>query len=274
MNEELDLRLASGRVRAQRSGAADAPLVLAVHGLSANLHAFDFLAARLLAGRERQLVALDLRGRGASDVTPPGTYGLEAHARDVLEAATLLGAERFDWIGWSMGALIGILAANAAPERVRSLGLIDHAGAMDPAAVDAVLAGLNRLDFEAADAGAYVDRIRPLSPISPFTEFWETYYAYEFGRTSKTACREDFDDVEHHDWPALWPALTMPTTLVRCTVPLNGGFVVPKRVASALHETAPGVTVTEIRADHFTVMTDANAAAALGAGLDQARAYA
>jgi pimeloyl-ACP methyl ester carboxylesterase len=269
---EFNLQLDSGRVRAQRFGAADAPLVLAVHGLSANMHAFDFLAPRLLAGRERQLVALDLRGRGASDVTPPGTYGLEAHARDVLQAATLLGAERFDWIGWSMGALIGILAAGAAPERVRSLGLIDHAGPIDRSAGDAVLAGLDRLDLQAPDADAYVDRIRALSAISPFTEFWQTYYAYEFGWTNKTACREDFDDVERHDWPALWPALTMPTTLVRCALPLNGGFVVPEAVPGELRDAVPGVTVTEVEADHFTVMTDDATAAALGAGIDQGSA--
>jgi pimeloyl-ACP methyl ester carboxylesterase len=272
--EELDLELDSGRVHAQRFGPADAPLILAVHGLSANMHAFDVLAPRLIAGRERQLVALDLRGRGASDVTPPGTYGLQAHARDVLQAAERLGAERFDWVGWSLGALIGIQAANIAPERIRTLGLIDHAGAMDEGAVDAVRAGLNRLDIEAPDAEAYVARIEEVSPLAPLSDYWRTYYAYEFGRTNKAACQEDFDDVEDHDWPALWPALTMPTTLVRCAVPIPGGFIVPPAVAQRLAATVPTVTIAEVDADHFTVMTNDDAADALAANLDQASAYA
>jgi hypothetical protein len=38
MAEEFDLDLASGRVHAQRFGEPDAPLVMAVHGLSANMH--------------------------------------------------------------------------------------------------------------------------------------------------------------------------------------------------------------------------------------------
>jgi pimeloyl-ACP methyl ester carboxylesterase len=271
--QELDLELDSGRVHAQRFGPDDAPLIIAVHGLSANMHAFDFLAPRLIAGRERQLVALDLRGRGRSDVTPPGTYGLPAHARDLLQAADRFGADRFDWIGWSLGALIGIHAANMAPARIRTLGLIDHAGDMDPGAVDFVRGGLNRLDIEASDSATYVARIEEVSPLAPLSEFWRSYYAYEFGRTNKTACEEDLADVGY-DWPALWRALTMPTTLVRCAVPLPGGFIVPAAVARRLAATAPRVTVVELDADHSTVMTNEDAAAALAANLDQASAYA
>lgn len=269
---ELDLELDSGRVHAQRFGPPDAPLILAVHGLSANMHAYDFLGPRMRG--ERQVVALDLRGRGRSDVTPPGTYGMRTHAADVLQAADLLGAERFDYVGWSMGALIGIMAASLAPGRLRSVALIDHAGGMDQSAVDAVLAGLSRLDLDAPDATAYVAHIRAVSPISPFTETWETYYAYEFGRTDKAACREDFDDIPSHDWPSLWGALAMPAVLVRCTRPLNGGFVVPERVARDIDAAVPSLTVAEVDADHFTVMTDERAAAALAANLDQASAYA
>jgi pimeloyl-ACP methyl ester carboxylesterase len=270
--EQLDLELDSGRVHAQALGAPGAPLVLAVHGLSANMHAFDFLAPRIAGAR--LLVAVDLRGRGRSDVTPPGTYGMRAHARDVLQIADRLGAEQFDYVGWSMGALIGIAAANEAPGRLRSIGLIDHAGAMDRSAVDAVLAGLKRLDLDVQDEAAYVARVRELSPIRPFTEFWENLYAYEFRRTGSAACREDFDDIPTYDWPSLWPALTMPAALVRCALPLNGGFVVPEPVARDIDAAVPSLTVTEVAADHFTVMTDERAASALAANLDQASAYA
>src|SRR5919197_6061780 len=90
-SEEFDLDLSRGVVHAQRWGPPDAPLVLCVHGLSANMHAFDFLAERL-AAPARQVVAIDLHGRGRSARTPPGSYGLAAHAADVLEVADSLGA--------------------------------------------------------------------------------------------------------------------------------------------------------------------------------------
>jgi hypothetical protein len=46
--------------------------VLAVPGLSANLISFEFLGERLDPATV-QLVSIDLRGRGLSDVTGPGT---------------------------------------------------------------------------------------------------------------------------------------------------------------------------------------------------------
>jgi len=80
--EDCDIPLQSGRLRVRRWGAADAPAVLCVPGLSANLCGFDRLAEQL-AGDTLRLVAIDLRGRGRSEVTGAGTYGWRHHARDV-----------------------------------------------------------------------------------------------------------------------------------------------------------------------------------------------
>ncbi len=89
--EDCDIPLASGRLRVRRWGAADAPAVVCVPGLSANLCGFDRLAERL-AGDTLQLVAIDLRGRGRSEVTGAGTYGSRNHAGDVLGIADAVGA--------------------------------------------------------------------------------------------------------------------------------------------------------------------------------------
>ena len=78
--EDCDIPLESGTLRVRRWGAADAPAVVCVPGLSANLCGFDRLAERL-AGDTLQLVAIDLRGRGRSEVTGAGTYGWRSHAR-------------------------------------------------------------------------------------------------------------------------------------------------------------------------------------------------
>jgi 3-oxoadipate enol-lactonase len=263
MPQEFDLDLTSGRLHAQRFGAADAPLVLAVHGLSANMHGFDVLAPLLVADGARQVVAVDLRGRGGSEVTAPGTYGLASHARDIFEVATVLGHDTFDWVGWSLGALIGMHAVGLEPGRIGRMGLIDHAGRSDERAVAAVIAGLNRLDLESPTADDYVTAVEAVSPIRPFTDFWRAYYAYEFGRTSKAACMEDGRDAAGLDWPRQWEHLTMPVALVRCLRPLNGGLVVPDDVAAEFASAVPTLTVTDVDADHFTVMTDESAAAAL-----------
>src|SRR4029077_14838027 len=84
--EDFDVSLESGRLRVRRWGATDSPVVVCVPGLSANLCGFDRLADQL-AGDTLQLVAIDLRGRGRSEVTGAGTYGWRNHARDVLGIA-------------------------------------------------------------------------------------------------------------------------------------------------------------------------------------------
>jgi hypothetical protein len=61
--EEFDLQLTSGRVHAKRHGSREAPLMLAVPGLSANLISFDFLGEHLDLDAV-QMVAVDLRGLG------------------------------------------------------------------------------------------------------------------------------------------------------------------------------------------------------------------
>lgn len=263
MAEEFDLALRTGRVHVQRVGPVGAPLTLLVHGLSAHMRAFDYLIEGL-ATSKHQLVALDLRGRGRSEITAAGTYGLDAHCRDVLEVATLLGADEFDLIGWSMGALIAIGVANRAPQRLRRVVLIDHAGPMDAGALNKVESGLGRLDAVVQKPVDYVNAIRAASGISPWNDFWERYYRYELGphndgyrpTTSKAACQEDVKDVLRHNWVELWKGLTMPALLVRCNAPIGGGFIVPETARDDLRRIARQIEVAEVSSDHFTVMHD------------------
>src|SRR5579859_5702296 len=107
---EFDLQLASGRLHAQRFGSPSAALVVCLPCLTANMKSFDFLGERL-GSDAVQVVALDLRGRGKSDVTPPGSYGWQSHARDAFAVADALGVERFSLIGHSMGGAVAMAAA-------------------------------------------------------------------------------------------------------------------------------------------------------------------
>ena len=140
--EDSDISLQSGRLRVRRWGAADAPAVVCVPGLSANLCGFDRLAERL-AGDALQLVAIDLRGRGRSEVTGAGTYGWRNHARDVLAVADAVGAPSFAVIGQSSGAAIAMTCAQLEPSRVERLVLVDLAGSPDERAAVPVVASVS-----------------------------------------------------------------------------------------------------------------------------------
>lgn len=262
---DVDLQLRSGRIRARRWGLDGAPLLLCVHGLSANLCGFTELGERL-AGSERQVVAIDLRGRGRSEVTPPGTYGLESHASDVLSVATALGATKFDLVGWSLGALISMRVALRAGDRLRSVTLIDHTGPADAAALAPIRAGLNRLDAVAPTPEAYVQEIRDGGVINPWSSFWDAYYTYELEQlpdgswspsTSRAAAEEDLYQDWPRDWREHWRALTMPTLVVRAMRPLSGALIVPDHAIEALTATNPAVRVVETpQSNHFTCIVD------------------
>ena len=271
---DFDLELSSGRIRARRWGDESNPLVLCGHGLSANLTSFGVIAGHITGTSDRQVVAIDFRGRGRSEVTPPGTYGLDSHARDVLEVATRLGRERFDYIGWSMGALIGARAAVQAPERIGSLGMIDLLGPVEPAAGVAVRAGLARLDVVVPAPEHYLAAIRAVGAITPWSAFWDEFYTYELRQTpdgtwtpstDKPSCEEDLEDLFAHDWPASWRELRAPTTVVRCTQRLGDGYVVPADVRDAFAATVEGARIVDVDAGHFTVLLHPQAIDALAA---------
>jgi len=270
---ESDVHVPGGAtVRIARHGDPNAPVVLCVHGLSANLHAFDHLADRI-AGTEHQVVAMDLRGRGQSSITAPGTYGLAAHAADVLAVADAVGAHRFDLVGWSMGALIGITLAGTAGHRLRTLTLIDHCHREEPAVHQAVRAGLNRLDAQVARPEEYVAAVRAGGHIDPWSHYWDRVYSYELHatddgwrpRTSKAACTEDLDRLadEHAGLVANWSRITMPALLVRAAVPFAGGDTVTAQDRDALRAAAADLRVFEARQNHFGVVTDERTADAV-----------
>src|SRR5215217_3378343 len=86
---------------AYRDEGAGRPLVL-LHGLMA--HSGFFRAQESLA-RDFRLVAVDLRGHGASRAAD-NSLSVEQLARDVAELADALALEDAIGIGWSLGATV------------------------------------------------------------------------------------------------------------------------------------------------------------------------
>ena len=116
--------------------ADDAPVVLAVHGITANGLSWQLVADEL--GRRRgpgavRVLAPDLRGR-ASSAGAPGPYGLGTHADDLAAVASAFAA-RPVLVGHSMGAFVAALAAARHPERFSSVVLVDG-GLAFPAPAD------------------------------------------------------------------------------------------------------------------------------------------
>lgn len=268
---EFDLPLASGRIHAKRYGTPEAPVVLGIPGLSANLMSFEYLGERL-AGDGMQLVALDLRGRGKSDVTDIGSYGWVKHAADLFAVADQLGAERFSLIGHSMGAAVAMAAAAQDGSRIDRVVLIDLCGVPDPSTSTPIGASVARLGAVYRSVDEYLNLVRGIGAIEPWSDEWERYFRYELepveggvsARTSRAAVMEDvmfgsgafaFGDVA--GVYGLWRSLTMPVLLVRATREMipGSGFVVSQRDRDRFPAMLPGALVADVESNHYTVVT-------------------
>ena len=85
-------------------------VLLCVHGLTRVGNDFDRLAGAL-ADRYR-VVCPDVVGRGASDwLRDPRHYGIGQYAADMVTLLARLDAASVDWVGTSMGGLIGMTLA-------------------------------------------------------------------------------------------------------------------------------------------------------------------
>jgi 3-oxoadipate enol-lactonase/4-carboxymuconolactone decarboxylase len=96
------------------------PVVMLSHSLGQDHSMWDPQAADL--GNHFRVLRYDIRGHGASDVTP-GDYSVELLGRDALGIAAALGIEQFAFCGLSLGGMIGQWLALNAPEKISALVL-------------------------------------------------------------------------------------------------------------------------------------------------------
>ncbi|WP_144428206.1 alpha/beta fold hydrolase [Azospirillum thiophilum] len=95
-----------------------------VHGLTRNGRDFDRLALAL-ADRWR-IACPDVVGRGRSDWLPvPALYGYPQYCADMVALIARMGAETVDWVGTSMGGLIGMTLAAQANSPIRRMVIND-----------------------------------------------------------------------------------------------------------------------------------------------------
>jgi pimeloyl-ACP methyl ester carboxylesterase len=111
-------------------------VVLCVHGLARNSRDFDYLAAALTP--ECRVVCMDVAGRGESDwLENKSEYSFATYQSDAAamlaraSPPTPKGVAKLDWVGTSMGGLIGLFLAAKKNSPIRRLVLND-VGALSP----------------------------------------------------------------------------------------------------------------------------------------------
>jgi len=100
-------------------------VVVCVHGLSRQGRDFDMLARALCAkaGNNIRVVCPDVAGRGQSDwLKDPAAYQMPNYAIDMLALLAQLKPSPLDWVGTSMGGLIGMLVCGQLAANVQAQG--------------------------------------------------------------------------------------------------------------------------------------------------------
>lgn len=211
-------------------GNADNPRVLVcVHGLTRNGRDFDFLAQALEA--DYRVICPDVAGRGKSDwLANKSLYVMPQYCADMVALLARLNVETVDWLGTSMGGLIGMALAAQPGNPIRRLVLNDVGPvvtAVSLARIGDYLGTPPRFD-SIEEAEAYVRKVS--APFGPLTDTQWRHLTVHVVREAKDGKIEfvydpgiaqvyrqgqqlsSGKDVEL--WP-LFDAITCPTLLLR-----------------------------------------------------------
>jgi sigma-B regulation protein RsbQ len=106
-------------------GAQDGQPMLFAHGFGCDQNMWRFVWPRF--AEKHRVVLFDHVGSGGSDLSayePERYSSLQGYAEDVLEICRELGLEDVVFVGHSVSAMIGVLAAAAEPDRFARLVLV------------------------------------------------------------------------------------------------------------------------------------------------------
>jgi sigma-B regulation protein RsbQ len=231
---------ARARWNVHESGPADGPVLMFAHGFGCDQNMWRLVAPAF--ENEFRVVLFDLAGCGGSDPHSydPDRHGtLHGHAEDVLRICAELGLTDVTFVGHSVSAMIGVLAAIARPDRFARLVLVgpspryldseDYRGGFSAHDIDGLLDSLDSNDLGWAGAMAPVimgNADRPALGAELTSSFCRTdpAVARHFARVTFTS-----------DNRADLPAVTTPTLVLQC----RDDVIAPQQVGEYVHEAIP-----------------------------------
>lgn len=223
------------------TGNPQGPVVVLAHGFGCDQNLWRLTVPALVD--TYRVVLFDYVGSGGSDLSAWSEErysSLDGYASDVVDVCEELDLDRAVFVGHSVSAMIGVLAAKAAPDRIGALVLVtpspryvddaDYRGGFSPEDIDELLASLelNYLGWSSAMAPAIMGNPeRPELGDELTRSFCATDpdMARVFARTTFLSdSREDLAGV------------TVPTLVLDCTQDM----IAPPEVGAYVHRAIPG----------------------------------
>ncbi|MCX4918896.1 alpha/beta fold hydrolase [Streptomyces sp. NBC_00687] len=255
------------------TGRVDGPVVLLAHGFGCDQNMWRLVVPAL--AKDYRVVLFDYVGSGGADSSAWSERrysSLEGYASDVLEVCEELDLRDVAFVGHSVSAMVGVLAAAKAPQRFSSLVMVapspryidedGYRGGFSADDIDELLESLesNYLGWSAAMAPVIMGNPeRPELGEELTTSFCATdpAMARVFART--TFLSDSRDDLKK---------VTVPTLVLEC----SQDVIAPREVGAYVHQAIPGSRLVTLKATgHCPQLSAPQATAAaitefLGAG--------
>jgi pimeloyl-ACP methyl ester carboxylesterase len=205
-------------------GEADQPRVaICVHGLTRSGRDFDTLGAALAS--THRVLAVDMPGRGESEwLADKRDYTFATYLTTLTALIAASGADSVDWVGTSMGGLLGMVVAAQPGTPIRRLVVNDVGPQIEAAALGRIGDYLGR-DPLFNSYEAILAYTRSISPFGPLTDAdWDHLTRTVVSQREDGRWGFRYDPgigVPFRDSPAppdLWPvwdAIRCPTLLLR-----------------------------------------------------------
>ncbi|OKK16274.1 sigma factor sigB regulation protein rsbQ [Streptomyces sp. CB00455] len=223
--------------------------VVLAHGFGCDQNMWRLTVPALV--RDYRVVLFDYVGSGRSDLSAfsEDRYAsLDGYARDVLDVCAALDLRDAVFVGHSVSAMIGVLAANTAPERIGALVMVapspryiddeDYRGGFNAEDIDELLESLesNYLGWSATMAPVIMGNAeRPELGEELTNSFCATDpgMARVFART--TFLSDSRDDLKK---------VSVPTLVLDCTQDV----IAPREVGAFVHQAIEGSTLITLNA--------------------------
>ncbi len=220
----------------------DLPALLCVHGLTRNGRDFDFLAREM--ADQYQVLCPDMPGRGKSDwLASPQNYNYDTYLADVIALLDSRKIKQVDWLGTSMGGILGMRVAAERPALIHKLVLNDIGAVIPLAGLKRIndYVGFNTMFSDRAEAETYLKQIHASFGITQ-EEHWQHLTEYSFTQLSNGEFQLAYDpgildplrdpakkltlEADTQLWP-WWDAVQCPVLVIRGE---NSDILLPETV--------------------------------------------
>jgi sigma-B regulation protein RsbQ len=231
------------------SGRPDGPPMLFAHGFGCDQNMWRFVTPAF--ADSHRIVLFDHVGAGGSDLTAYDKQrysDLSGYADDVLDICRALDLADVTFVGHSVSAMMGVIAATREPERFSNLVLVgpsprytddgDYVGGFTTEDIDGLLESLdsNYLGWSSAMA--------PVIMGNPDRPQLGDELTNSFCRTDPEIARDFARVTFTSDNRAELPQVRLPTLVLQC----SDDVIAPAAVGAYVHQQVAGSTLVQLAA--------------------------